>query len=625
MEQRSHGRLSFISRLSCGAAAALALTAAAHTARADVTNLSGALVGSTNYTKECFNKGVPLPPVFGKKYNVWTYSGKLVNPDGNGGSESQSFISSQPTDIYFYVSDGTGPGVSGDVIGQMGMTGMTQKQGVCMAAIRKAPGTQTCGGTPNQLYADFFGVICQGTNGASCMWNLKEGNTWPWDPVTNKAILPPFNSAYSGQQCYKSTAYPLGQWTNFTAPPFQAANFDAYIVKVGEDAEQFDNRGSTSLPSWVGGTHLIGNREGACTSCHAGANMFINHPGSATDISPSRAVLETGIANPLATGHANFWFPSAWPNPIVPNFDPLIGGPWPQNPGPSSYPASFPSSGCFSCHNTGLAGGVLPALAGLNSPSYAMNYINGVLVPSVTRVKAPSGPVSGAMPPNTTVPVSTSDTFSNAMLYSPGMMTAKPTTQPNGLPSSASPNHSVHKSANVAGVHQHHFVGASTHIPAVGTFNADDLICFDGFATSGQSPSEVMIQFFAGGTWDHRAYWGPNLIGPPSGLPPEPTPPTPQSPANFRAGQYALPNGGLAGTWQPYCVWASSINLGGQFAAGLAFTLWDGSLYWGDIYRYVHGSGAAEPLFFVSGTSPPAGVSLGAVGESWQVMTTPVP
>jgi hypothetical protein len=409
---------------------------------------------------------------------------------------------------------------------------------------------------------------------------------------------------------------------DFKSPPYQARDFDAYIVQYGVNTENYDLRATTPLPSWVGGTSLVGNREGQCTACHTGANVFINHPGSATDISPTRAMLADGLSNPLASGHANFWFPSNWPNPIVPNHDPAIGGPWPQNPGPSSYQASaFPGTTCLPCHGTGT-GGAFPAIGGLNAPSFAMNYVSGVLLPATTRSITPPGPASGAMPPGTATAVHSSDAFPKAMIYQPGGITPTPLTQPNGLPSSAT-GRSVHKSANVSGVHQHYFWGGSmpnTPAPA-SPFNADDILCFDAFASSGQTPQEVMIQFLADGNWEHRAFWGPDLIGPPAGLPPAAN----LSPANFQVSINPLA-GGMPGVWQPFCTTAAKLNLAGKFATGLAFTLQNGSLYWGDVYRYVNGSGSAQMLFSVSGTAPPSGLSYATVGgDSWQVMTTPVP
>jgi hypothetical protein len=84
--------------------------------------------------------------------------------------------------------------------------------------------------------------------------------------------------------------------------------------------------------SFSGGADLEGATGGACTTCHAGENAFIVHPGTALD-------LGDGLMKP-----------DRWYTPIVP-------GPWPDNPGPSNQlDAVMLGAGdrsCLNCHGPG--------------------------------------------------------------------------------------------------------------------------------------------------------------------------------------------------------------------------------------------------------------------------------
>src|SRR5580704_7336893 len=136
---------------------ALGIAATATTARAELTAASG-----TAYDSLCLQRGVPLPPNFGGSIpstyvganNGWTYNGQLALADGNGVSEEQSFNGFNTVDIFYSVS--------------------TSPSGICMAAPRNnngGPGT------------DFFGVICQGTNGKVCFWDQAPSCTTSGTPA----------------------------------------------------------------------------------------------------------------------------------------------------------------------------------------------------------------------------------------------------------------------------------------------------------------------------------------------------------------------------------------------------------------------------------------------------------
>ena len=66
----------------------------------------------------------------------------------------------------------------------------------------------------------------------------------------------------------------------------------------------------------------------------------------------------------------------------------------------------------------------------------------------------------------------------------------------------------AHQSALLSGEHQHYFYNATTTLPvAVG----DTLFAYV-YLDPANPPSEVMLQW-DDGSWEHRAYWGANLIG----------------------------------------------------------------------------------------------------------------
>ena len=116
------------------------------------------------------------------------------------------------------------------------------------------------------------------------------------------------------------------------------------------------------------------------------------------------------------------------------------------------------------------------------------------------------------------------------------------------------------------GVHQHYFQNASQTItvPTGGSLFA--YVYLD----TANAPQEVMLQW-NDGSWDHRAYWGANLIPYPNSQPPV----APESPAHHFVGQ--LPT---AGQWVRLEVPAKDIGLEGHTVSGMAFTLYSGRAWW---------------------------------------------
>ena len=154
----------------------------------------------------------------------------------------------------------------------------------------------------------------------------------------------------------------------------------------------------------------------------------------------------------------------------------------------------------------------------------------------------------------------------------------------------------AHQSALAAGMHQHYFTGATTTLP-VGVGNA--LFSYV-YLDPANPPSELMLQW-NDGTWEHRAYWGSNLIlwgtdGTVSRRYMGPLPPT--------------------GQWTRLSIPATQVGLGGSVLNGMAFAVYNGRATWDYAGRY---------LVWVDDALP-AGAVPGGTNEGWSwVSTNPSP
>ena len=112
-----------------------------------------------------------------------------------------------------------------------------------------------------------------------------------------------------------------------------------------------------------------------------------------------------------------------------------------------------------------------------------------------------------------------------------------------------------HTEPPVAGMHQHYFTGANPGLtPATG-----EVLFTYILINPCDPPREVMLQW-NDGTWEHRAYWGEDLIsGGTNGT-------------NSRRRMGDLPQ---AGAWVRLEVPASQLGLEGRTIEGMAFTLYD--------------------------------------------------
>jgi hypothetical protein len=118
----------------------------------------------------------------------------------------------------------------------------------------------------------------------------------------------------------------------------------------------------------------------------------------------------------------------------------------------------------------------------------------------------------------------------------------------------------AHQSALAAGYHQHYFALATdTLVVGVG----DTLFTYV-YLDPANPPSEVMVQW-NDGSWEHRAYWGPNLIG--LGI----------DGTASRRNMGSLP---ATGQWVRLAVPAAQVGLEGRTVNGMAFTLWNGRATW---------------------------------------------
>jgi hypothetical protein len=119
----------------------------------------------------------------------------------------------------------------------------------------------------------------------------------------------------------------------------------------------------------------------------------------------------------------------------------------------------------------------------------------------------------------------------------------------------------AHHSSASSGLHQHLYENPTVPV-AVG---ADDLLYADVFLPAEGAPRQVMVQWKAGGNWEHRAYWGEDLI---------------VAGTNGTASRY--PMGGLppVGQWVRLAVPASAVGVANQVVGGMSFTLFDGRAVW---------------------------------------------
>jgi uncharacterized coiled-coil protein SlyX len=144
----------------------------------------------------------------------------------------------------------------------------------------------------------------------------------------------------------------------------------------------------------------------------------------------------------------------------------------------------------------------------------------------------------------------------------------------------------AHRSNAAAGPHQHFFDGVAKPLP----INSGDRLFAHVYLDPADPPKEVVLQWHSG-SWEHRAYWGENLI---------------DWGVNGTASRY--PMGALPepGRWVRLEVPASAVDLAGRTVDGMAFSLHGGKATWDCAGRSPQAdtgpSGPLAPALLMSGS-----------------------
>lgn len=138
-----------------------------------------------------------------------------------------------------------------------------------------------------------------------------------------------------------------------------------------------------------------------------------------------------------------------------------------------------------------------------------------------------------------------------------------------------------HVEPAASGVHQHFFDSAEAFTPTAN----EQLFCWV-YLDPDNPPRQVMLQWRTD-DWEHRAYWGANLIN--LGVD--------ATVSRFRVGDLPVPGG-----WVRLQIAASSLGLANVSINGMAFTLFDGCAAFGVAGAIAGPAGAERPWF--SGTLP---------------------
>ena len=117
-----------------------------------------------------------------------------------------------------------------------------------------------------------------------------------------------------------------------------------------------------------------------------------------------------------------------------------------------------------------------------------------------------------------------------------------------------------HQSVLTSGFHQNYFVNAATPLQ----IGVGDLMYVYVYLDPVNPPSELMLQW-NDGTWEHRAYWGANLI---------------LFGTNGTASRRYMGPRPATGQWVRLEVPAAQVGLEGRRVNGIAFSLYGGRVTW---------------------------------------------
>jgi hypothetical protein len=119
----------------------------------------------------------------------------------------------------------------------------------------------------------------------------------------------------------------------------------------------------------------------------------------------------------------------------------------------------------------------------------------------------------------------------------------------------------AHRSAAAAGSHQHYFANATATL----TIGTGDVLYAYVYLDPINPPSEIMLQWSDGSSWEHRAYWGADNLS--YGI----------NGTASRSDMGPLP---AVGQWVQLKVPASLVGLEGSTLNGMGFTLYGGTATW---------------------------------------------
>jgi hypothetical protein len=119
----------------------------------------------------------------------------------------------------------------------------------------------------------------------------------------------------------------------------------------------------------------------------------------------------------------------------------------------------------------------------------------------------------------------------------------------------------VHQSGTSSGLHEHWFTGASEPLSVA----AGDVLYAWVYLEPANPPSEIMLAWSDGASWEHRAYWGGDSI---------------TYGRDGSAGRHLAGPLPPAGKWVRLQVPAGAVGLGGAEVNGMGFSLVGGGAKW---------------------------------------------
>jgi len=117
-----------------------------------------------------------------------------------------------------------------------------------------------------------------------------------------------------------------------------------------------------------------------------------------------------------------------------------------------------------------------------------------------------------------------------------------------------------------AGLHDLWFTGATGTMQV----NAGDTLFAWVYLATASTPSEIMLAWNDGSSWEHRAYWGSNTM---------------TDGTNGTAGRYYAGTLPAPGAWAKLSVSASAVGLQGSGVSGMSLSLFGGGVSWDAIGR----------------------------------------